>query len=166
MRRLEFLVHLKAIEIADAMLEERRGGAVHWHRHRRGSRTGTPPPGRAADVSAARALADASRATAPGADPRAAAANPTDNEAKLRYLQAVLPPSLAGEPAERLETHMSWLVRGADRVLKMKKPGALSFLDFNTLEAREHDAREEVREMAGDGTTTAPCSPIRRSRRR
>ena len=88
---------------------------------------------------------------APGAEPVgsavdacAAAASSTDTEAKLRYLQAALP-AKAGEPVQRLETHMSWLLLGADRVLKMKKPVRYPFLDFSTLEAREHDAREEDR---------------------
>ncbi len=68
-----------------------------------------------------------------------------DTEAKLRYLESTLAPAGVGEPVRRLETHMSSLLIGGDRVLKMKKPVRYPFLDFSTVQAREHDAREELR---------------------
>jgi len=60
-------------------------------------------------------------------------------QAKLRFLRersAVL---------ECVETHMSWLLLGADKVLKLKKPVRTDVLDFSTVQAREADAREELR---------------------
>ena len=59
-----------------------------------------------------------------------------DTEAKLRYLESTLAPAGVGEPVRRLETHMSWLLIGGDRVLKMKKPVRYPFLDFSTVQAR------------------------------
>jgi len=66
-------------------------------------------------------------------------------EAKLHYLQATLAPAGIGEPVRRLETHMSWILLGGEQVLKLKKPVRYPFLDFSTVQARERDAREEVR---------------------
>lgn len=43
------------------------------------------------------------------------------------------------------ETHMSWVFLAGDRVFKLKKPVRYPYLDFSTLEAREHFCREEVR---------------------
>ena len=43
-------------------------------------------------------------------------------EAKLRYLQATLVPAGIGEPVRRIETHMSWVLLGGERALKLKKP--------------------------------------------
>jgi aminoglycoside phosphotransferase family enzyme len=85
--------------------------------------------------------------------PAAACSNPRmefvetlpDTEAKLRYLESTLATATAGEPVRRLETHMSWLLIGAERVLKLKKPVRYPFLDFSTLRSREHNAREELR---------------------
>lgn len=68
-----------------------------------------------------------------------------DTEAKLRYLESILAPASPGEPVCRLETHMSWVLLGGEKVLKLKKPVRYSFLDFSTVQAREHDTREELR---------------------
>ena len=68
-----------------------------------------------------------------------------DTESKVRFLQTALAPGVGGEPVHRLETHMSWLLLGGEQVLKLKKPVRYPFLDFSTVQAREHDAREEVR---------------------
>ncbi|WP_423822282.1 hypothetical protein V5738_18335 [Salinisphaera sp. SPP-AMP-43] len=63
------------------------------------------------------------------------AVSTTDKLAFLRQL----------EPGSELrETHMSWVVLGPHRVLKMKKPVRYSFLDFSTLAAREHFCHQEV----------------------
>ena len=66
-------------------------------------------------------------------------------EAKLRYLQSTLAPAGTGEPVDRIETHMSWILLGGERVLKLKKPVLLPFLDFTTVRARERNARAELR---------------------
>ena len=66
-------------------------------------------------------------------------------EAKLRYLQSALAPAGTGEPVGLIETHMSWILLGGERVLKLKKPVRLPFLDFTTVQARERNARAELR---------------------
>jgi aminoglycoside phosphotransferase family enzyme/predicted kinase len=54
-------------------------------------------------------------------------------------------PELAGfETQEVRETHISWVFLGADEVLKIKKPVALGFLDFGTLEKRRRACEAEV----------------------
>ena len=65
--------------------------------------------------------------------------------AKLRYLQTTLAPAGIGQPVRRIETHMSWLLLGGERVLKLKKPVRYPFLDFTTVQARERNARAELR---------------------
>ena len=70
----------------------------------------------------------------------------TSLDAKLRFLCS--PDAHGGQAGMRIElieTHMSWLVLGPDRVLKLKKPIRRPFLDFTTLAAREWNAREELR---------------------
>ncbi|MDD2544998.1 MAG: AAA family ATPase [Burkholderiaceae bacterium] len=48
-------------------------------------------------------------------------------------------------PAERLETHISWLLLAGERVLKFKKPLNLGFLDFTTLAQRREACEAELR---------------------
>ena len=51
------------------------------------------------------------------------------------------------------ETHASWVFVAGDRAYKVKKPVALGFLDYSTLERRHRACREEVRvnqELASD----------------
>ena len=49
-------------------------------------------------------------------------------------------------PTPRLiETHISWVILAGDYAYKLKKPVELGFLDFSTLDRREHCCREEVR---------------------
>jgi aminoglycoside phosphotransferase family enzyme len=60
--------------------------------------------------------------------------------AKLGFLR-----TRVGQPVQTMETHMSWLVLGPERVLKLKKPVRYPFLDFSTLALREANAREELR---------------------
>ena len=64
--------------------------------------------------------------------------------AKLRYLASTLAPAAIGEPIVRIETHMSWLLLGGERVLKLKKPVHVPFLDLTTVQARERNARAEL----------------------
>lgn len=49
------------------------------------------------------------------------------------------------DEVEVLETHISWLFFAGNRVLKVKKPVRLDFLDYGTLERRHHFCREEIR---------------------
>ena len=46
---------------------------------------------------------------------------------------------------ELIETHISWVLLTGDFAYKLKKPVRFSFLDFSTLELREHFCREELR---------------------
>jgi uncharacterized protein len=46
---------------------------------------------------------------------------------------------------ETLETHISWVILTGAYAYKIKKPVALGFLDFSTLEARRHYCEEELR---------------------
>jgi len=46
---------------------------------------------------------------------------------------------------ELIETHISWVLLTGDYVYKIKKPLDLGFLDFGTLERRQHFCEEEVR---------------------
>ncbi len=48
-------------------------------------------------------------------------------------------------PVQRLETHMSWVLRAPGHVLKLKKPVRTAFLDFSTALARLQDCLEEQR---------------------
>ena len=51
-------------------------------------------------------------------------------------------------PVERvalLETHISWVLLTGRFAYKLKKPVALGFLDFSTLEARRAACEEELR---------------------
>lgn len=55
--------------------------------------------------------------------------------------------SLEAEKEEvmRIETHASWVLLTSRWAYKIKKPVDFGFLDFSTLEKREHYCREEVR---------------------
>ena len=46
---------------------------------------------------------------------------------------------------EFVSTHASWVFLTADEVFKVKRPKNYGFLDYSTLEAREHFCREELR---------------------
>ncbi len=46
---------------------------------------------------------------------------------------------------ELIETHISWVLLAGAFAYKIKKPVALGFLDFSTLEARRHFCEEELR---------------------
>jgi aminoglycoside phosphotransferase family enzyme/predicted kinase len=46
---------------------------------------------------------------------------------------------------ERIDTHISWVLLAGAFAYKIKKPVALGFLDFSTLEARRHFCAEELR---------------------
>lgn len=59
------------------------------------------------------------------------------------------------EDAEVRQTHISTVLLGPDRVLKLKKPVAFGFLDFSTLERRAAACEEEARlnERTAPGVT-------------
>jgi aminoglycoside phosphotransferase family enzyme len=65
--------------------------------------------------------------------------------AKLRFLRS--PRAWGGAPVtiESVETHMSWVFLGPERVLKLKKPVRNAYLDFSTPARREQNCRAEVR---------------------
>ncbi|MGA2166280.1 MAG: hypothetical protein ABSH36_17695, partial [Solirubrobacteraceae bacterium] len=66
------------------------------------------------------------------------------NPALLRALAA--PAMYRGHPPVAVhETHASWVFVAGERAYKVKKPLALGFLDYSTLERRRDACREEVR---------------------
>lgn len=68
-----------------------------------------------------------------------------DTEAKVRCLESFLAASDAGARAQRIETHMSWVLVGRTEVLKLKKPVCHPPVDYSSVEARECNARRELR---------------------
>ncbi len=86
-------------------------------------------------------------------------------------LKALQNPDLYDHPVSGftvIETHISWVLLTGDFVYKIKKPVNFGFLDYSSLEQREHFCHEEVRlnrRLAPDlylgvvavhGTETAP----------
>jgi len=55
------------------------------------------------------------------------------------------PATYGGVPVVVHETHASWVFVAGERAYKIKKPVALGFLDYSTLERRREACREEVR---------------------
>ena len=53
-------------------------------------------------------------------------------------------PHLVGE-IRIIETHISWVVLTGEYAYKIKKPLNLGFLDFSTLDLRQHYCNEELR---------------------
>ncbi|SFC25753.1 hypothetical protein SAMN05216344_11295 [Polaromonas sp. OV174] len=47
--------------------------------------------------------------------------------------------------AELIETHISWILLAGDTAYKIKKPVRLPFINYGTLQARQHFCEEEVR---------------------
>ena len=47
--------------------------------------------------------------------------------------------------AQLIETHISWVLLGADTAWKIKKPVRLPFVDYSTLDLRRHFCEEELR---------------------
>lgn len=64
--------------------------------------------------------------------------------AQQESLIAALRRALA-QPAEVVETHISWVLLAGDHAYKIKKAVNLGFLDFATLEQRRHYCAEELR---------------------
>jgi aminoglycoside phosphotransferase family enzyme/predicted kinase len=72
-------------------------------------------------------------------------AQPIDVRELARWLAT--PGAYPHSPArvEHVETHISHVFLADDLVFKLKKPVKYDFLDFSTLERREHACREELR---------------------
>jgi aminoglycoside phosphotransferase family enzyme len=71
------------------------------------------------------------------------------NTALPAVIQAMLKPDFyphaVTEPIELIQTHISYVFLTGDYVYKLKKAVNYGFLDFSTLEKRQHFAEEEVR---------------------
>ncbi len=68
-----------------------------------------------------------------------------EHQSIVRWLAR--PEAYAHRPdrVEQIETHISHLFLAGSHVYKLKKPVRFDFLDFTTVQAREHACREEVR---------------------
>lgn len=63
-------------------------------------------------------------------------------------IKALLNPEFYDHPVsgvELIETHISWIFLAGDFAYKVKKPVNFGFLDFSTLQKRQHFCREELR---------------------
>jgi aminoglycoside phosphotransferase family enzyme/gluconate kinase len=63
-------------------------------------------------------------------------------------VRGLMRPDAFDHPADKIalvETHISWLVFAGEFVYKIKKPLALDFLDFSSLDKRRHYCEEEIR---------------------
>ena len=64
----------------------------------------------------------------------------TDQSETLAFLEG----GALGAGCERIETHAAIVLLAGDRAFKLKRPVRYSFLDFTTLEQREHALRHEL----------------------
>lgn len=65
-----------------------------------------------------------------------------------KLIQALQDPALYDHPVtgfQVLETHISWVILTGDYAYKIKKPMDFGFLNFSTLERRQHFCEEELR---------------------
>ena len=92
-----------------------------------------------------------SQSSGRGADPdrdlgdaRARGVAPSFAE-RVEFLKRAVAPAAGSTCAEVEETHLSWVVLGAERVLKMKKPGGHPVIDLSSPAVRRRNAHEEVR---------------------
>ena len=63
-------------------------------------------------------------------------------------IQALLQPRFYPHPVadcQLIETHISWVILAGEFAYKIKKPLNLGFLDFSSLEKRQHYCAEEIR---------------------
>ena len=66
----------------------------------------------------------------------------------LTLLTALQNPDLYDHPVSGftlIETHISWVLLTGDYVYKVKKPVNFGFLDYSSLEQRQHFCQEEIR---------------------
>jgi aminoglycoside phosphotransferase family enzyme/predicted kinase len=64
------------------------------------------------------------------------------------FIESLLNPAAYAHPVssvELVETHISWVLLASEYVYKIKKPIALDFLDFSSLERRKFYCDEEIR---------------------
>jgi len=64
------------------------------------------------------------------------------------WITGLLQPEAYAHPCEKLElveTHISWVILTGSYAYKIKKPVRFVFVDFTTLEARQHACFEEIR---------------------
>ncbi len=61
-----------------------------------------------------------------------------------QMLQAGFYPHQVKEPVELIQTHVSYVFLTGDYAYKVKKPVNFGFLDYSTLEKREHFCRQEL----------------------
>ncbi|MCY7276864.1 MAG: adenylyl-sulfate kinase, partial [Phormidesmis sp. CAN_BIN44] len=62
-----------------------------------------------------------------------------------QMLRSQFYPHPVTEPIELIQTHISYVLLTGEVVYKLKKPVNFGFLDFSTLEKREHFCHEELR---------------------
>lgn len=62
-----------------------------------------------------------------------------------QMLQQGFYPHPVQEPIQLIQTHVSYVLLTGDYVYKLKKPVNFGFLDFSTLEKRQHFCQEELR---------------------
>jgi aminoglycoside phosphotransferase family enzyme/predicted kinase len=62
-----------------------------------------------------------------------------------QMLQPGFYPHPVSEPIELIQTHVSYVLLTGDYVYKLKKPVNFGFLDYSTLEKRQHFCNEELR---------------------
>ncbi|MBH8571504.1 AAA family ATPase [Nostocaceae cyanobacterium CENA369] len=62
-----------------------------------------------------------------------------------QMLQPGFYPHAVTEPIELIQTHISYVLLTGDYAYKLKKPVNFGFLDFSTLEKRQHFCHEELR---------------------
>ncbi|BAY95399.1 MULTISPECIES: bifunctional aminoglycoside phosphotransferase/ATP-binding protein [unclassified Tolypothrix] len=62
-----------------------------------------------------------------------------------QMLQPGFYPHAVSEPIQLIQTHVSYVLLTGDYVYKLKKPVNFGFLDYSTLEKRQHFCQEELR---------------------
>ncbi len=62
-----------------------------------------------------------------------------------QMLQPGFYPHAVTEPIQLVQTHISYVLLTGDYAYKIKKPANFGFLDFSTLEKRQHFCHEELR---------------------
>lgn len=78
-----------------------------------------------------------------------------------QMLQPGFYPHSVTEPIQLIQTHISYVLLTGDYVYKLKKPMNFGFLDFSTLEKRQHFSQEELRlNQRGAGELYLEVLPI------
>ncbi|RAM50593.1 MAG: adenylyl-sulfate kinase [Hapalosiphonaceae cyanobacterium JJU2] len=78
-----------------------------------------------------------------------------------QMLQPGFYPHAVQEPVQLIQTHVSYVLLTGDYVYKLKKPVNFGFLDYSTLEKRQHFCEEELRlNQRGAGELYLEVLPI------